>query len=53
MLQWYFVWCPKVKVELDQVEVQKKKNKDTKAKIKWMKEQGQDVTEITKRLIPN
>jgi len=33
------------------VQANKLKNKETKAKIKKMKEQGQDVTDITKRLI--
>ena len=51
MLQFYFVWCPKVKVALDELKANKLKNKETKAKIKQMKEQGQDITEITKKLI--
>jgi len=36
MLHYYFVWCTKVKVALDEIEANKIKNKETKAKIKQM-----------------
>lgn len=47
------MWGPKVKEGMDKAGAAKQKNKELKAIIRKMKAEKQDVTELSKTLLPS